>query len=206
MKITGLIGFEKFIKKNVISRNTLVKKFKLTPGEFILLSFHPETKTKIKLNFQLKILENIIKHFDYKFIITYPNADDGNEKIIKFYDILDKKYSKLTVIKNCGQNLFINLIKYSKFMIGNSSAGIVEASFFKRYSINIGTRQSGKVIPKNVISVDWNENKILSSIKFAIKNEKKISKKKLISPYREMISAKEVVKFIVNTNWSNIKK
>lgn len=206
IKITGLIGFEKFIKKNVISRNTLVKKFKLTPGEFILLSFHPETKTKIKLNFQLKILENIIKHFDYKFIITYPNADDGNEKIIKFYDILDKKYSKLTVIKNCGQNLFINLIKYSKFMIGNSSAGIVEASFFKRYSINIGTRQSGKVIPKNVISVDWNENKILSSIKFAIKNEKKISKKKLISPYREMISAKEVVKFIVNTNWSNIKK
>ena len=205
IKITGLIGFEKFIKKNVISRNTLVKKFKLTPGEFILLSFHPETKTNIKLNFQLKILENIIKHFDYKFIITYPNADDGNEKIIKFYDILDKKYSKLTVIKNCGQNLFINLIKYSKFMIGNSSAGIVEASFFKRYSINIGTRQSGKVIPKNVISVDWNENKILSSIKFAIKNEKKFQKK-LISPYREMISAKEVVKFIVNTNWSNIKK
>ena len=91
-------------------------------------------------------------------------------------------------------------------MIGNSSAGIVEVSFFKRYSINIGTRQSGKVIPKNVISVDWNENKIFSAIKFAIKNEKKISKKKLISPYREMISAKEVVKFIVNTNWSNIKK
>ena len=180
IKITGLIGFEKFIKKNVISRNTLVKKFKLTPGEFILLSFHPETKTNIKLNFQLKILENIIKHFDYKFIITYPNADDGNEKIIKFYDILDKKYSKLTVIKNCGQNLFINLIKYSKFMIGNSSAGIVEASFFKRYSINIGTRQSGKVIPKNVISVDWNENKILSSIKFAIKNEKKFQKKSLL--------------------------
>ena len=49
-------------------------------------------------------------------------------------------------------------------MIGNSSAGIVESSFLNKTSINIGSRQKGKVIPNNVLNVQWKEKDILSKI------------------------------------------
>ena len=49
-------------------------------------------------------------------------------------------------------------------MIGNSSSGIVESATLKVPSLNIGSRQKGKIIPKNVVSCKYNEKDILRNI------------------------------------------
>ena len=205
IKVSGLVGFEKSIKKKIIDKKTFFKKIKLKEQKFILLSFHPETKTKIKLKFQLKYLEKIIKKIKIRFIITYPNADLGNEEIIDFYKKILKSYPNVTLIKNCGQDLFLNSINYSNLMIGNSSAGIVEASFFDKIFVNIGTRQNGKVMPKNVHSVRLNEKNIVKIINNFLKE--KFKRKKIVNsnPYKEKISAVEICKFISNINLINLK-
>jgi UDP-hydrolysing UDP-N-acetyl-D-glucosamine 2-epimerase len=203
IKVTGLIGFENFLKKNFISKNKLLKILNLNKKEYILLSFHPETKSNINLSFQLKILSNIVKKLDYNFVISYPNADSGNEEIIKLYKILNKNFAKVYLIKNCGQKLFVNLIKHSKFIIGNSSAGIVETSFLKKTSINIGTRQLGKIIPKNVINVNWNEKKILKKIDDIICNNNNMTLNYSDNPYRQKINVQKIVKLISNVNLYN---
>ena len=45
-------------------------------------------------------------------------------------------------------------------MIGNSSSGIVESAPFKLPTINIGDRQKGKVLPKNVLTSSYEVNDI----------------------------------------------
>jgi UDP-hydrolysing UDP-N-acetyl-D-glucosamine 2-epimerase len=204
IKVTGLVGFEKKIKEKLIDKKKFFKKIKLKPQRFVLLSFHPETKTKINLEFQLKIFEQIIKKIKIRFVISYPNADLGNEKIINFYKRISKSNSNVTLIKNCGQDLFLNFINNSHFMIGNSSSGIVEASFLDKIFINIGTRQNGKVMPKNVYNVRWSEKNIVNIINKLLK--KKIHKKKIVTfnPYKERISASKISKFISNTNLNNL--
>ena len=63
-------------------------------------------------------------------------------------------------------------------MIGNSSSGIVESASFKLPTINIGNRQNGKLIPKNVINCKTDYFSILNSVKKSLTKNylKKISK------------------------------
>ena len=206
IKVSGLIGFQKKIKQNLIEKNNFFKKIKLKPQKFILLSFHPETKTKTHINFQLKILGKIIKKVNCRFIVSYPNADLGNDKIIKFYEKILKYYPNVTLYKNCGQDLFLNFINYSSLMIGNSSAGIVESSFLNKPSINIGSRQKGKVIPKNVLNVDWKEKNILSKITGILNKKINRSKKLTSNPYNEKISALQIAKFISKVDLKSLKE
>ena len=205
IKVSGLVGFEKSIKSKLMDKKKFFKKVKIKPQKFVLLSFHPETKTKIDLGLQLKIFEQIIKKIKIRFVISYPNADLGNEKIINFYKKLLKSNSNVTLIKNCGQDLFLNYINNSHFMIGNSSSGIVEASFLDKIFINIGTRQNGKVMPKHVYNVRWSEKNIVNIMNKLLKEE--IYKKKIVTlnPYKEKISAAKISKFISKTNLINLK-
>ena len=203
IKVTGLIGFENYLKKNLINKNKLFKILNLDKKDYILFTFHPETKSNISLSHQLNILFNFIKKLKLNIIISYPNADDGNDEIIKFYKNLDKKFSKVYLIKNCGQNLFVNLIKHSRFVLGNSSSGIVETSFLNKTSVNIGTRQTGKVTPKNVINVNWNEKKILKLIYDILSKKKFMNINFKNNPYKQKINPKDIVKYISRINLKN---
>ena len=50
---------------------------------------------------------------------------------------------------------------HAKLMLGNSSSGIVEAASFKLLVVNIGSRQSGKFKPKNVIDTGITTKKFI---------------------------------------------
>ena len=63
------------------------------------------------------------------------------------------------------------MLKNSKFIIGNSSAGIREAPYYNIPTINIGTRQNNRSKYKHIIHSDYQKKSILSSIKKAIKQK-----------------------------------
>ena len=48
--------------------------------------------------------------------------------------------------------------------MGNSSSGIIEAPFHKLPTINIGTRQKGRIRHDNIIDVDYSEEKIIKAL------------------------------------------
>ena len=56
------------------------------------------------------------------------------------------------------------MLKESKFLIGNSSAGIKESEVYAIPTINIGTRQKNRTKSKNIINVDSSKNQILNAI------------------------------------------
>ena len=61
---------------------------------------------------------------------------------------------------------FLILLNNSKGIIGNSSAGIRESSYFGVPSVNLGSRQLGRETSKNVLNIN---NLSLNNIK-SIKN------------------------------------
>ncbi len=50
-------------------------------------------------------------------------------------------------------------------MIGNSSSGILEMPSFKRYTINIGNRQKGRIFSKSVIQSSSNASNLKKLVK-----------------------------------------
>lgn len=71
---------------------------------------------------------------------------------------------------------FLNTLKNASFIIGNSSTGIREASYFVTPCVNLGTRQKNRTINKSIIHINFNISKILNTIK-NIHNLKKYIKK-----------------------------
>ena len=92
---------------------------------------------------------------------------------------------------------------YKIVCVGNSSSGIKETPYFKCPSVNIGTRQLGRLRSTNVIDVDYNYLEIINAINksiFDIKFLKKIKNCK--NPYGGGTTAKKIRKIMENIDYS----
>ena len=77
---------------------------------------------------------------------------------------------------NLKSDLFINLIRNSFCIAGNSSMGLLETSYYEKFALNIGSRQKGRLNPGNVVFVNSNVKSIISGLnrikKYLLKGKK----------------------------------
>ena len=149
--------------------NSLV--FEIEDNEpLILLIQHAissETKEAYK---QMRETLEAIQDLKIKTILTYPNSDPGGQQMIRAIKEFDS-LPFLHIAKNIPRLEFINLMRRASCMIGNSSAGILEAPILKLPVINIGNRQRGRLHSENVEFVSHNKLEIIFAIKKAIYNQ-----------------------------------
>ena len=87
---------------------------------------------------------------------------------------------------------YVNLLKRSSGLIGNSSSGIHETPTFNIPTINIGSRQSGRLRSNNVFDSNYNKDEIIEAIKSAIDWQGSIADK----VYGKGNSSSQIVKYI----------
>jgi GDP/UDP-N,N'-diacetylbacillosamine 2-epimerase (hydrolysing) len=132
----------------------------------ILITFHPETVSfKQNIQYIQAIYDALIEVDNYQLIITMPNADTMGSIIRdKFNELINYK-SNVIIIESFGTVGYLTCMKYCSFMLGNTSSGFVEASFFPKYVINLGKRQSGRILTSNIINCEIDKVSILNAIK-----------------------------------------
>jgi GDP/UDP-N,N'-diacetylbacillosamine 2-epimerase (hydrolysing) len=152
-----------FLKKKQIEKD-LNFKFK---KKNILLTYHPVTYLTKKKNYlELKSILKAIDYFhDFGVIITFPNADFYNQKIIDTLLNYSKKNKNAKLYKYLGREKYLSCLKEVDLVIGNSSSGITEAPFLGTPTINIGIRQDGRSKSDSVIDTSALPNLIIKNIK-----------------------------------------
>ena len=151
---TGSLGVENIANIKPTGRydleNQLQLKFSKTN---IMVSYHsttlPQDDTK-SFDIMLKDLRILT---DTTLIFTMPNADLGGKTIENKIRSFCLENSSSFFIKNLGLHNYISCLKQCDFLVGNSSSGILEAPFLGCYSINVGTRQLGRLQASTVINV-----------------------------------------------------
>jgi len=131
----------------------------------ILITFHPET---VAFNKNKEYIYQLISALDqiagYQFIITMPNSDTmGNmirNELIKFVE----KNPNAFAIESFGTVGYLSCMKYCSMMLGNTSSGFVEAAFFPKYVINLGDRQSGRILTPNIYSCTIQKDAIVQAV------------------------------------------
>lgn len=201
VKTIGMPSLTKNIK-NKIPKNSFLEKYNLSKP-YAILTFHPVTLEINKINIQISSLVKAIKKSKLKIIMTYPNADPEFNKIIKKFKQAFKDKNKFLMVKNLGQKNYFNILNTADLMIGNSSSGIVEAASFNLPVVNIGSRQTGKFKPKNVIDTGYNYKDILKGIKKAMNKNFKKSLKNLRNPYESKMNINNIIKLILRVNRSD---
>jgi GDP/UDP-N,N'-diacetylbacillosamine 2-epimerase (hydrolysing) len=142
-------------------------------------------------------LDSILKSGKHCFI-NYPNSDPGCADIIKAYLEYSNKYpDNFTLFKNLDRIIYINLLRNSDFLIGNSSSGLVEVASLKLAAINVGDRQRERLHGENVIFVDNDNVEIESAINIVLSDVK--FKERLLNienPYGDGHSADKITKVL----------
>ena len=151
----GGMGVDAIRKEKFFTKRIIEKKFNLKfKNKNLLVSYHPETidRNKNKINFN-ELLKAIEANKNIFYIFTYPNADTGNNEIIRLIKKFCKKNKAFCVsFKSLGNKNFWSILNIVDGIIGNSSSGILEAPTLKKISINIGDRQANRLCAKSVIN------------------------------------------------------
>ncbi|MGY5847688.1 UDP-N-acetylglucosamine 2-epimerase [Salegentibacter sp. HM20] len=148
---------------NLPDIQSVLKYYEIPFEEYGILLFHPVTTEFEKIEEQVNILVKTIIEDNYPYVVIYPNNDLGSSRILKAYNRL-KDLEKIRLIPSLRFEYFLTLLKNSKFIIGNSSAGIREAPYYGVPVINIGSRQRNRCENPDIINVNFEYSKILSSL------------------------------------------
>ena len=122
---------------------------------FGVIMFHPDTANYQENITWIKNLIEMAHASKMKWFWFWPNPDHGTSAISKMIRHA-RETSLLTNVKfviNVEPDVFINVMKKAKVLIGNSSFGIREASYLGLPVLNLGKRQAGRQKSKNVIDV-----------------------------------------------------
>jgi UDP-N-acetylglucosamine 2-epimerase (hydrolysing) len=134
--------------------------------EYAILMFHPVTTEIDQMSGIVANLKESISSDSNNYIIIYPNNDLGSSKILEAYETFAKN-SRIRIFPSIRFEYFLVFLKYSKFLIGNSSAGIREAPYYGIPSINIGTRQNNRAFGPSIIQSSYESEDIACAIKKA---------------------------------------
>ena len=143
-------------------------KFGIPDKSFILVTLHPETiqveKNELYSSITFETLAELCQ--TYQIIITMANADTMSKYYRDMAFKLKKKFSdSITLVDNFGKENYFSAMKSSKFLLGNTSSGIIEAASFRKFVINLGKRQEGRLRNANVFDIDFNKDEIMNCVK-----------------------------------------
>ncbi|HBZ81751.1 UDP-N-acetylglucosamine 2-epimerase [Brevibacillus sp. FSL K6-0770] len=198
---TGNPGLDRIRQTPVLSRKELSTRlgFTIEENEPLLLLIQHIISTEInEAYFQMKQTMEAVKELGIKTILSYPNSDAGSQQLIKaIQEYQDLPY--LYMAKNIPRLEFVNIMREASCMIGNSSAGILEAPLLHLPVINIGNRQKGRLHAENVQFVPHSVPQICSAVIKAISDRNyREQVKNCVNPYGDGFSSQKIANVLAD--------
>ena len=162
----------------------------------ILFTFHPETVNTERNEKYALILKNTLYELSkkYQLIITMPNADTQSNLFRNIYlELHNLKSNKIKIIENFGSIGYFSCMKHSRFLLGNSSSGIIEAGSLNKWVINLGDRQKARLAGENVIHSQIHKKHILEKVKLI---ESEGFEQQFENPYDYCSTSRNIIRYI----------
>lgn len=166
-------------------------------GDYIVALQHPHTVTYSAAEAEVTETLAALQKVGLPVAMFWPNADAGHSATSKTLRAFRENNPELPFrfFKNLSSLDFLKLIKFSKCLVGNSSAGIREAGFLGVPVVNIGGRQEGRARATNVIDCDCNAKEIENAIHTQLKHEHSYENSNL---YGNGNSGKKIAEHLAN--------
>lgn len=165
---------------------------------YALCTYHPVTMESGGVDRQIsEFLEAIREFSEIEFIVTKANADQGGARINELFDQAKSRIPNLYVFTSLGVRRYLSLMKYSEFVLGNSSSGIIEAPAFHVPTVNIGDRQRGRAQAESIINCKAEKEFITEAITLSLTEKFKERCQNVQSPYGDGNAARKIAKKVL---------
>ncbi|WP_300446908.1 UDP-N-acetylglucosamine 2-epimerase [uncultured Helicobacter sp.] len=184
--------------------------FDIATSNYIVLLKHPLSSEVYDAYSQMQVAIESCAEFatahNLKVVGIYPNTDPGSYKILEAIQEAEQKYSHIRFFKTLPREFFINLIRHTLALAGNSSMGILEAPFYKLPVVNIGNRQKGRLNAGNVCFVPHKKQDIIQALQKACFDESyRTQIANLPNPYGDENACERIVHFVKNIDTTQRK-
>lgn len=193
-----------------ISKCDILKTMGLDECRYAVCTYHPVTLEDESPDKYIHSFIDAMAAFPYiTFIITKSNSDAGGARINELLAQATYKYKNLHLYDSLGACRYLSLLKYAEFVLGNSSSGVVEAPALHIPTVNIGSRQRGRLSSESVINCEPYSEDIIKAINTVESNEHREICRRIISPYGDGHSAEKIafkIFHIINNERIDLKK
>jgi GDP/UDP-N,N'-diacetylbacillosamine 2-epimerase (hydrolysing) len=193
----GALSLDNLLSIKLLSKREFYEKYQINIEKpTILFTFHPETVSfERNETYIQEIIETLkILKEEYQIIITMPNADTMGYMIRDYLQKFAKENDNIFTIESFGTLGYFSAIQHCRFLLGNTSSGIIEAASFGKYVINIGDRQKGRDSGKNVLNSDIQKDKILKRVN-EIQKAEALTKTNI---YGDGTASEKIIKILKN--------
>lgn len=137
------------------------------PGKpYMMVIQHPVTTEYGSGIDQVRETLEGIRGLGMQVFMLWPNIDAGSGDVsrgIRLFRLANPN-ERFVILGHVPHNLFVNLLRNAKCLVGNSSSGIRESCYFGLPTVNIGTRQKGREHGKNVMHAGYNKEEIRNAV------------------------------------------
>ena len=167
--------------------------FEIADGAPLLIVIQHALSTEINQAYeQMRVTLDAVQALGLPTVISYPNSDAGGQQIIRAI----REYEHLPHVhaaKNIPRLEFVNLMRRASCMLGNSSAGILEAPLLRLPVVNTGNRQHGRLHAENVQFVPHDVTAIVTAVRRALDDDMfRETVQRCTNPYGDGFSSQRI--------------
>ena len=195
----GAIGVDNIKSLSLLGKSDLESQLNIKfHKKNLLITFHPETLEPEYSATQLGGLLGTLDCLeDTCLFFTSANADPGGRVITQMVqDYVKNNKHKAWMFVSLGQLRYLSLLKAVDAVVGNSSSGIIEAPSLKTGTINIGSRQQGRVRASSVIDCSSGSAAITEALDMLYSTDFQVRLAKVENPYGEGGVTEKVISII----------
>lgn len=158
----GLVGIPNFRSPD---RDAVAAEFGFDPSKPIaIMLFHPVVQDAAIAEEQCDAILNVLADREIQTVCLLPNADTGNSAIRSSILWHAARNDALRPVPHLARDGFWSLMAQSDLMIGNSSAGIIEAASFGIPVVNVGDRQKDRLRNTNVFDCEPAQSAVQAAV------------------------------------------
>jgi GDP/UDP-N,N'-diacetylbacillosamine 2-epimerase (hydrolysing) len=194
----GGLGVDAIFQANILSKSEIENALGVSfSHRNFLITFHPATLDMGGAEVQMNaLLEALAGYSDANLLFTMPNADNGSRGIMTLIKEFCNQNSNAKVFESMGQLRYLSCLQFVDAVIGNSSSGIMEAPSFGVPTINIGSRQAGRVKSSSIIDCAPLAHDISAAISLALSKNFKDQARNAKNPYGDGGASNKIIQVL----------
>ena len=131
----------------------------------------------------------------YSRLVLAPNSDPGSRGVRRAL-----RAAHVPVVEHMARGRFLSLLAGCGVVVGNSSAGLIEAAALRRPCVNIGPRQEGRLKPTSVLDCGYGRRAVRRAVEEALSGRRR----RVRHPYGDGHSADRIARLLATIDLSTV--
>ena len=170
--VVGAPGLDNASRTDLPDRAAIEQRVRLTfDRPVVIVTMHPTTLTRANVTAEVEAVAAAMEQIDAVYVITRPNADEGGQAILAFWEQWVARRERAVLVDALGERYYWGLLRTANAVLGNSSSGVIEAPAIGIPAVDVGDRQRGRETEDSVQRVPARTDAVAAALTRALSGD-----------------------------------